>query len=827
MTGSAPLRAIVCFLFTVTLFPFTLKATIYEGVVKDEATSLGIQNVRVSVGYTDTIAYTDASGRFKIDGQGAVVGGCPAANKAAWMIRVDKSRIHLLFSRGTEIRTIKLVMLSGKTVYSGSVGRGAENFDIGVSASGIYFLSCYTAYGLAGTQKIPVCGDASRSVTLPARSAFLRGFVTAAQGKKLVLQHDFYYPKEIAATAGEITATLKGDPRAAIFIPSRIYRYDFSMTAADSLLMEKSALAEEYVPATFTYNNTNFGAVGLRYKGSEYSLPNCFESDGTRKIKDVCKKISLKIKFDKYNDTLRFYSMKLLNLHSMSADQSKMHDMLAYRLFREMGITAPRCAYANVYINSVHQGLFIAVEAIDGRMMKARWPEDPDGNLYKEVWPRTEDSGYYLYGLQTNEKPEDSPDVSKMVTFYKAIDGSDAATFKANVGPYMDFDYWLHYIAVDRVIHNSDGIMTWYKQPDWTGNHNYYFYQETAADGKFWIIPWDLDQTFAPTDPIFDDFKVPEWNVKPASCQPVPVWGDQVGIPPNCDKLTGLTASVFWNDFVKVGETMLKGPFSVDLLTARIDSLRTFIDDEVKKDAKIDYLTWQGNAMTLRNAIRTLHGGFDDYLHGVTVVEDTSGYSDPFEVEWPLVVDTLSNFEMPEIFSYKNWTTAYISTNSTHSIALDTVGALGGKTDVKITFAFNRAPGTVSYNEWLKYVLEFKESENLAHLKEIRLTMRADTNRYLWFGIASPAYVKNNVTTSEYGWWGMVTSKPALYVYTIRAIDYPTWERGERPEILDSVLAKASGLVLQPNPRFTDDGDLAVEPDSGYLRVDNIRFIYE
>jgi spore coat protein H len=827
MIVTAHRQAIAYNLFAIMLFHFTPNAAVIEGIVRDETTSRGIQNVRVSVGHTDTIAYTDASGRFKIDTQGAAIGVRPSVNKEALTIRVDRNRIRLQFSRATGIRTIKVAMLSGKTVFSGSVGRGADNFNIRISASGIYFLSCYTGRGLVSTLKVPVCSDASRSVSLLSVSGPLRGLAATAQGYSLVFLHDNYYPKDTAVATGTVTVQLKPDPRAAVFIPSRIYRYDFTMTVADSLLMEKGAIDEEYVPATFTYNNTNFGTVGLRYKGSTYSLPNCFDTNGARYDKDVCKKISLKVKFDKYNDTLRFYSMKLLNLHSMSADGSKMHDMLAYGLFREMGIMASRCAYANVYINGVHQGLFIAVENVDGRMMKARWYEDPDGNLYKEVWPRTEESGYYLNGLQTNEKPEDSPDVSKMVAFAKAIAASDPATFKTNVGPYLDFDYWLHYIAVDRVIHNADGIMTWYNQPNWVNNHNYYFYQETAADGKFWIIPWDLHVTYAPTDPIFDDLRVPEWNVKPASCQPVTIWGGQSGIPPNCDKLTGLTASVFWNDFVKIGENMLKGPFAVDRVTARIDSLKSLIDAEVKKDAKINYPTWQANATSLRNTIRTLHTGFDDYLHGVAVVEDTTGYSDPFHVEWPLVVDTLSNFEMPEIFSFKNWTTANISANSTHGIAFDTVGALGGKTDVKITFAFNRAPGTTTYNEWLKYILGFYDVKNIARLKEIRLTMKADTTRYLWFGIGSPAYVRNNVTSSEYGWWGSVNSTPALYVYKIRDIDYPTWERGARPEILDSVLARAFGLVIQPNPRFTDDGDLAVEPDSGYLRIDNVRFLYE
>jgi hypothetical protein len=44
---------------------------------------------------------------------------------------------------------------------------------------------------------------------------------------------------------------------------------------------------------------------------------------------------------------------------------------------------------------------------------------------------------------------------------------------------------------------------------------------------------------------------------------------------------------------------------------------------------------------------------------------------------------------------------------------------------------------------------------------------------------------------------------------------------------MSKVMSSSTGLVIQPNPRFSPDGKLSVAADTGYLRIDNVRFIYE
>jgi spore coat protein CotH len=90
---------------------------------------------------------------------------------------------------------------------------------------------------------------------------------------------------------------------------------------------------------------------------------------------------------------------------------------------------------------------------------------------------------YYQSALVTNKNLEDTGNGIRMCYFAKAIFSFTKETFINQVSPFIDLDYWCRYIAVDRAIHNADGIMTWYcdRQLTWSNNHNYYFYQEVFS----------------------------------------------------------------------------------------------------------------------------------------------------------------------------------------------------------------------------------------------------------------------------------------------------------------------------------------------------------
>jgi hypothetical protein len=134
----------------------------------------------------------------------------------------------------------------------------------------------------------------------------------------------------------------------------------------------------------------------------------------------------------------------------MNNDPSMLRDRLAYSLFREMGIAAPRAMHARVNINGKLEGLFVAVEQVDGRFTRSRFGEGGKGNLYKEIWPMHDSADSYRAALETNE--DSNPRLDPIVAFAAATKQGSAA-----VENYIDRAYVARYLAADRVMANDDG----------------------------------------------------------------------------------------------------------------------------------------------------------------------------------------------------------------------------------------------------------------------------------------------------------------------------------------------------------------------------------
>jgi len=803
-------------------------STTYTGNVKDSKSGNPVKGCRVSLGYSNYVTTTDNNGNFILSDEVSVRNNKSIFSSEKVDIQCSGGNAFLNFFAAPSVRKIGLFLLNGKCIYQTTILPETPLVKIPSLSNGIYVVRIENSFKTSASFRINTAINGKTHAIITSLSgSTLKKNGSAQSNEPLLFKHDSYYPQSISVpvSGSTITVTMKPDPRGQIFNETKVYSYNFTITKADSIKMEQDALLENYVPAQFMFNDSSIGQIGIRYKGSSYSLPNCFDDNGTRTDIPVCKKISLKLKFDKYSSSLNFFSMKRINLHSMSADDTKMHDILSYGLFREMGIISPRSAFVKVYINSVFQGLFLAVEDPDSRFADARWPEDPDGNMYKEKWPISDKDDYYKEGLETNEKPEDSADVSKMVSFYKAINGATASDFVDRVSQFINFDYFLRYIAVDRAIHNADGMMTWYVTDDWFGNHNYFFYEETATNGKIWQIPWDLHVTFNKRDPIVDDLGAPEWNIKPPTCEPVNLWGNSLGIPAHCDKLTGMTADLLWNEYVKICEQMLKTHFSVPHLTTKLDYYTSLIDTIVRRDPHMDHNSWLNSIKNLRKDITVLNTSYDDYIHKRTISLDTSGFTQPFSGNGYLVTDKLNNFEFTPSTSPSAWTNSIASANTTQSIIHNTSLPLWGTADVKYSFTFRSAPGTGKYLEWSIGGLSFEKETDLSNVKEIHINLKADSKRTIGISIFSPEYGKYNVS-NRYGWIEGITEKDSIRVFRLSEATYPFWDTSNPPDILDRVLTHATGIVFQPDAKFDDNGKLISDPDSGFVQIDNIRFVY-
>jgi len=817
----------------------------YSGTVVDNVTKAPVPGVFVSVGHSEFYTRTDANGRFSIEN--AILSAGPSMRpqqskgqsiNARWNFR----RRTLDLSGAPGVTSAAIYSLNGKRIVNSKVPP-SRIISLPALPMGVYMLELKGEGGLRSTGRV-VLSNKNSSFTFRSMGSASGGslpFVSeSAQAssdirQQLIFRHDNYLPVDMNVTGSrtDMSVSLRDDPRHVVFDQTKVHEYRFTVSSADWAYMENYGWQKEYRPATMSYNGAAIGGtVGLRYKGSDYSLPRCFNFDGVKaQGPKSCPKISFKVKFHEYDKDKRFHAMKRINLHAMNADPTKMRDMLAYELFREVGIHAPRTSYANVYVNNELIGLFVVVEDIDGRFTKSRWPNFGDGNLYKEIWPDKHNENDYIEALKTNDKPENNPQARRMVDYYNAIEASNESNFVRNLSSFMDFDHFLRYMTVDVAINNWDGIRGWYSSgPNdpwpWAGNHNFYIYEEENPDGKIWLVPWDMDNTFYEVCPYFETAGVPNWNVAPPrGCVGHMIWGDptQHIRPPNCDKLTRMMAAVFWERYKLFGEQFLEDQFKSSRLAAKVEKYRQLISASVTADNSISTTDWGSNVSTgMDNHMSNLAAKFSNHLKSGTGSGGGSQNSTPNPNPARLSHAHLNDFEATSGGNL-SWVDSYFSEGSTGSAVRNTSSPIAGNADLRFNFSLSEE------GKWCNFQPEFQVPAPLSNLKEIRLTMRADRARTIRIAFGNwPVYSANipGFEYGEYGWEGVsVTAEPAERTLSILNLRWPAWASpvGQDPGIRNLVLQSVQTLIFAIDGAFFGAGG---ENDDGFLQVDNIRFIY-
>jgi hypothetical protein len=220
----------------------------------------------------------------------------------------------------------------------------------------------------------------------------------------------------------------------------------------------------------------------------------------------------------------RLAGMTRINLKAMYNDPSQMRESLAWELFGNAGIPAPRHTYARLAFDATYMGLFSVIEHVDKRFLKDRFGENHHGNLYKagcrdigcatlayRAGPDGDDSGrqYFLpgsaertYRLKTNKRNPDASTYDDLALFIKTVNGIGlpggrerfgSAAFRDSVDAIMDAAGFLRWAAINMLLGSWDN---YYATPS-----NYYLYnsghkgaaKDFASSPYFHFIPWDYD----------------------------------------------------------------------------------------------------------------------------------------------------------------------------------------------------------------------------------------------------------------------------------------------------------------------------------------------
>jgi spore coat protein CotH len=133
--------------------------------------------------------------------------------------------------------------------------------------------------------------------------------------------------------------------------------------------------AEQYVRADFWFDGEPYKNVAIRPKGMS-SLMSGRQSG----------RMPLKVDFNFFNFAQNFRGVKKLNLNNGFSDPSFIRETIGYELFEQMGLPSPRRAFADVWVNDTHLGLYTIVEQVDKTFLRRNFA-NPEENLYKPETP--------------------------------------------------------------------------------------------------------------------------------------------------------------------------------------------------------------------------------------------------------------------------------------------------------------------------------------------------------------------------------------------------------------------------------------------------------
>jgi hypothetical protein len=262
---------------------------------------------------------------------------------------------------------------------------------------------------------------------------------------------------------------------------------------------------EVYRPSELVFDGVAFGEVGFREKGAA-------SNQAVEGLKQP-----YKIKFDEFMDK-KLDGLKRIDLKNFHFDPSLVHESMAYKLFRDQGIAAPRTAFAELWVNAEYIGVFLMVENIDKPFMKRNFGGgiNDEGNIFK---PAKTGSGTLSYLDDQKEtykdkeyvlnNNEDIDDWSGFINFLDVIENTPTADIPVALEGVFDVQTYLKVVAIEALLHSWDSYST--------SGINYFLYEH--PDGRFRYIPWDYNEVFMGfgtqlTDDFTAGYLVPSGHVQ-------------------------------------------------------------------------------------------------------------------------------------------------------------------------------------------------------------------------------------------------------------------------------------------------------------------------
>jgi hypothetical protein len=419
-----------------------------------------------------------------------------------------------------------------------------------------------------------------------------------------------------------------GDPDIDPFDTSRVATVRIEMLGKNWEFCLTHPLEEQYVTADFRFDDELIPDIAVRTKGNS-SLGQAVGWNSPR--------TPLCIDFNLLNKARSFHGVKKVFFNNGWSDPTLIREILAYDVFRAMGLPTPRATLVDLWVNDTHLGVYTMTEVIDTSFLRRHFA-DASGNLYKPElvsarldW--TEEDAYKSLSFPgMPESPRHDPilytnigggplidlfqalGMEESIAAYESLpeaQGNTALGLPAMFMPRDRLEAMMlktnennpDYSALFRFLDvlNNEPDETFVQEiekvldvdqtlrfiavsglivhlDNYTGaGHNNYLYD---VDGKFTVIPWDTNMAFGTFNQGIPKNGLINFYIDEPTGGPLDRY-------PLVDRL--LSYPPYMERYRSYVEEALEGPFSPEVILPRIDQLVELMRPYVKADTEMFY----------------------------------------------------------------------------------------------------------------------------------------------------------------------------------------------------------------------------------------------
>lgn len=278
----------------------------------------------------------------------------------------------------------------------------------------------------------------------------------------------------------------QASPSDAIFDDTKLHRVDLYVNSRDWYFLQANFESNEYYPANMRWNGQTVRNVAIRSRGLGSRNKN---------------KPGLRVDFNRYASGQTFLGLKALVLDNLTQDPTLLHELMAMKVFRRMGMQASRESLAGLYVNNRFMGVYAIIEEPDAVAM-ARMYGDGNGYLYEYKWIKEwhfEDLGtdiapyQPLFEAKTHETESAPALYQPIASMVQTFNDASDEDFDAKAGDVIDLQQFLKHAAIQAYLAEVDGLLgSW-------GLANFYLYRPTGSQ-RHLLVPWDEDNAFSGPD---------------------------------------------------------------------------------------------------------------------------------------------------------------------------------------------------------------------------------------------------------------------------------------------------------------------------------------